>query len=156
MTIVFSPTIYDTERSKKLAVQLNTLDGQRRIVTQAIDQKIAAVTQQYTDELLAQRPQYPTQQHRELIAELAEHIHADDGPVADRFFTGPVHYDPYSGRLNVYAKAPYKVTTVDRMWEFTPEEVTALRSLLAELKLAITNEWQHDDGWAFVVQSALV
>lgn len=155
MTTYFSQHPFSTDLSDDLARRINTVERRREDAQRAYDDEIRDLGEQYTAEVRRHRPQYPTQQQRALLEMIAESIHRDTTAAAS-IMSGPVRYDAYVGRINIYAMAPYQIGSSSRMWLMEPEEITALAKLLRDLQLRITREWSHEDGHAFIVRSALV
>lgn len=144
-------TPYDTERSCQIVDEINELERTRRQLNRMIDEKVRGLIDQHTSELLTQQPQYPTDEQRDLIAQIAEKVHSGDDhtPIATKAIT----FDPQRSLINLYAQAPYFPTGTARLWELSDQSIRCTRALLRENRLRITDEWIHDDGHAFIVRS---
>lgn len=144
-------TPYDTEHSCRIVDEINELDRTQRQLNRMIDEKVRELVDQHTSELLAQQPQYPTDEQREIIAQIAEKIHDGDDPTP--ITTGAITFDPRRSLINLYAQAPYFPTSTARLWELSDQDIDRVRALLREHSLRAIDEWIHDDGHAFVVKS---
>lgn len=144
-------TPYDTEHSCRIVDEINELERTQRQLNRMIDEKIRALTDTHTTEMIAQQPQYPTDEQRDIIAQIAKKVHDenDPRPIATRTIT----FDPRHGLINLYAQAPYFPTGTARLWEFSGQDIRRVRALLREHGLRVTDEWIRDDGHAFVVRS---
>ena len=147
----FGTTPYDTERSCRIVDEINELEHTQRQLNRMIDEKVRALTDDHIAEMMAQRPQYPTDEQRDLIAQIAEKVHDGDDP--EPIATRAITFDPRRGLINLYAQAPYFPTGTARLWEFSDQGIRRARALLREHGLRVTDEWIHDDGHAFVVRS---
>lgn len=147
----FGTTPYDTERSCRIVDEINELERTQRQLNQMIDEKVRTLTNDHIAEMLAQQPQYPTNEQRDRIAQIAEKVHGggDLKPIATKAIT----FDPQRSLINLYAQAPYFPTGTARLWELSDQDVRRVRALLREHSLRVTDEWIHDDGHAFVVRS---
>lgn len=144
-------TPYDTEHSCRIVDEINELERTQRQLNRMIDEKVRALIDTHTAEMIAQQPQYPTDEQRDLIAQIAEKVHDEDDP--EPIATRAITFDPRRGLINLYAQAPYFPTGTARLWEFSDQDIRRVRALLREHGLRVTDEWIHDDGHAFVVRS---
>ena len=147
----FGTTPYDTERSCRIVDEINELEHTQRQLNRMIDEKVRALTDDHIAEMMAQRPQYPTDEQRDLIAQIAEKVHDGDNP--EPIATKAIAFDPRRGLINLYAQAPYFPTGTARLWEFSDQDIRRVRALLREHSLRVIDEWTHDDERAFVVRS---
>lgn len=150
----FGTTPYDTERSCRIVDEINELERTQRQLNQMIDEKVRTLTNDHIAEMMAQQPQYPTDEQRDLIAQIAEEIHGGGGlkPVATKAIT----FDPHRRMISLYAQAPYFPSGTAQLWEFSDQDIRRVRALLREHNLRVIDEWAHDDGHAFVVRSRKV
>lgn len=144
-------TPYDTERSCQIVDEINELERTRRQLNRMIDEKVRALTDAHTAEMIAQQPQYPTDEQCDIIAQIAERVHDGDDPKP--ITTRAITFDPQRSLINLYAQAPYFPTGTARLWELSDQDIRRVRALLREHSLRVTDEWIHDDGHAFVVRS---
>ena len=150
----FGTTPYDTERSCRIVDEINELERTQRQLHQMIDEKVRTLTNDHIAEMLAQQPQYPTGEQRDIIAQIAEKVH--DGGDLKSIATKAITFDPHHHLINLYAQAPYFPGGTARLWEFSDQDIRRVRALLREHSLRVTDEWVHDDGHAFVVRSRKV
>lgn len=146
-----STTPYDTEHSCRIVIEINELERTQRQLNRMIDEKIRALTDTHNAEMIAQQPQYPTDEQRDLIAQIAKKVHGGDDPKP--IATKAITFDPRRSLINLYAQAPYFPTGTTRLWEFSGQDIRRVRALLRKHSLRVTDEWIHDDGHAFVVRS---
>ena len=144
-------TPYDTEHSFRIADEINELERTQRQLNRMIDEKVRALIDTHTAEMIAQQPQYPTDEQRDLIAQIAKKVHDEDDP--EPIATRAIAFDPRRGLINLYAQAPYFPTGTALLWELSDQDIRRVRALLREHSLRVTDEWDHDDGHAFVVRS---
>lgn len=152
--IYIGVTPYDTNTSCEIVSEINELEAIERRLRHLITSKTDALLQRYREELLAQRPNYPTPKQRELIELIAESVHAGNG--TGDIATGPVTFSSHQSLINIYAQAPHNPQTISRMWEIQSEEIAAVRVLLHKNSLRVLDEWPHEDGHGFVVASKKV
>lgn len=147
-------TPYDTTRSCNIVDEINELEHVERNIRRILDGQTQALIMQYTKELLAQKPEYPTAQQQQLLVEIAERIHDDssDTPIS----SGPVTFYPLHGLINVYAQAPYHPRGMTRLWELSESSITQVKTLLRQQGLSIIDDWIHEDGHGFRVRSKRV
>lgn len=163
MSLIFSTGVHDSEEIAKLRDEINARDTAFEDAKRAHHREQLERLDRYDALLASRRPTYPTREHLAGFDQIRAIVH-DDGAYGDlhghpsaadklagRTLPSGVHFSASSGRINVYAGAPFKVRTSERAWAFTPEDVTALRNELKKRSLRIEREWIHEDGIAFVV-----
>lgn len=118
----------------------------------------------YVSLVLEQRPSYPTHDQQrgiELIAAMirrgevyGDHLgHASIGEENHELtkLVG-INYSSIPKRINFHARAPYIPDSAGvRMWEVEPSEIEKFRELIHNQGLSVLDEWQHDDGYGFIV-----
>lgn len=145
---------YDTNISCEIVSEINELEALQRQLSRLITSKTEILFRRYREELLAQRPTYPTPGQRALIKGIAKSVHAGDS--TDSFSSGSVSFSAGLNIINIYTQAPYDPQTSRRLWEFQDEEIDAVRALLRKNGLRILDEKTHVDGHSFLVASKRV
>lgn len=165
MSLIYSPTQYDTDEIAALRERINHDDdlfNEQVRAHHVLERRNCAA---YETLLWARRPVYPTPEHLaglDAVVQLVRHgiPYGDDlGNPTDadreqhRDLPCSVHFSSRSGQLIVLAQSPYPTTRTgsQRMWAFFPEEEAALRDAVQRRGLRIISEWRLDDGLGFVV-----
>lgn len=168
MTVIYSPTPYDTPEIVALREEINSESRAFEQFRREHSIREQQRCKDYDALLAAQRPTYPTPEHLEAIDRVASYVHDDltygdhlgypraEDEEAGRALPYSVAYFSANGRINVFARAPYRARSITRAWEFTPHEIETLRQRIRDNKLRIISEWIHEDGIAFVVVDARV
>jgi hypothetical protein len=107
------------------------------------------------------RPVFPTAEQRAGIATACQRLrdevpskshHGDPcGPEGSEYI---VTCEQQCGRVNVYAKAPYKFDSAERQWSLNERDVDAFRLLFEAEGFEVFSTWRHDDGAGFLLRAA--
>ncbi|MPV50092.1 hypothetical protein GCG21_08745 [Pseudactinotalea sp. HY160] len=166
--IASADTPYDTDEIVALRQEIRAHHDAHReqlLLSRRRDLELRA---RYGELMLAQRPAYPTPEHIEGLARIATWVHDDVAygnhlgyptevdKAAGRALPKGVRFSSAMRRINVYALSPYGYAATHRVWNFTGEEVEAMRALIREHGLRIMSDWAHGDGHAFTVASKQV
>lgn len=168
MSRIFETTQFDTPEIIELRHDINAsgggLDATVRRHRQLERQRYA----EYNQLLVAQRPEYPLDDHVRGLESIALMIRDDidygdhlgcarkQDNLTGRTLPASVGFSSRACRVNLYAHAPHAAGSSSRLWEFSEHELAAFRQLLKNLSLGVFSSWTHDDGVAFIVADARV
>lgn len=174
MSPIFQPEVFATPDSEKLRQEINLFEAKFNEKCKKYNRKIRQQTEKYHQTLIELRPVYPQQEIINDIAYLAQLVALDEKnnsspsnqlsnsqeehlkkfPLSS-FTSFAVHNQNRSNqyRVNFYTHSPHNRFTNDTLWEFTSEEIKALRYSLEMSDLKVLDEWSHYGGYAFVITS---
>lgn len=154
---------YDTDEIIALREIVNQAEREEAERHRTQTELIRRLRDKYFTKMLTRRPTYPTPEHLTGLMRVAQMVRegteygdhlgwprkGDDPLPRGVLYYSKVH------RINVMAHAPYGERG-RRLWVFTDEEVTALRTHLEECGVKVVSQWSHEDGVAFIVAAPTV
>lgn len=128
-------------------------EEERRIV-----KRKRAVAMQINAIRAAERPEFPTEEQRQGLAEACRRITNSEEPkshLGDPTPTYAVKVDGVRGWISIEDGAPYGFRGYgqEKLWMFTDQEIAAFKRILLDLGFRVADEWRHGDGVSLIVKA---
>lgn len=163
MTVIHSFSEHDTPEIIELRQVINNADTEFSGLARAHRLEQRERMDRYDALLAARRPSFPAPTQLEAFDQIATFV--QEGTTYGDFLGYPTHADTHAGRalpvdvrfsaadarINVLARAPKRAQSTTRAWEFSDEDIAALRAELEQRSLKVLTHWIHEDGVAFVI-----